>query len=135
MRRLPGNGKKMAARVDARPPGYRRLLLPALGGPASPRDTPGWYPANVGSGLRGEEAKRATRLPTGHPEAFIEAFGNVYLNATDTMRAKIQGGEPTELGLDFPTVCDGARGVYFIERTVQSAGSDAKWLSFDWNPA
>ena len=88
-----------------------------------------------GSDYLCEEAKRATRLPTGHPEAFIEAFANVYLNATDTMRAKMQGREPTELELDFPTVYEGARGVYFIERTVESADSDQKWLSFDWKPA
>ena len=77
-----------------------------------------------------EAAKRATRLPTGHPEAFIEAFGNVYLNATDTMRAKLLGVEPTELELDFPTVYDGAIGVAFIEAVVASSESDKKWLPF-----
>jgi predicted dehydrogenase len=88
-----------------------------------------------GSDYLCEAAKRATRLPTGHPEAFIEAFANIYLNATDTMRAKIQGREPTELELDFPTVYEGARGVYFIELSVRSASSDQKWLPFEWNPA
>lgn len=39
-----------------------------------------------GQGYLCEAAQRASRLPTGHPEAFIEAFANVYLNATDTMR-------------------------------------------------
>jgi predicted dehydrogenase len=82
-----------------------------------------------------DAAVRATRLPTGHPEAFIEAFGNVYLNVTDTIRAKILGREPTALERDYPTVYDGARGVYFIERVVASARSDQKWLSFDWAPA
>ncbi len=81
-----------------------------------------------------EAAGRATRLPSGHPEAFFEAFGNVYLNATDTMRAKLMGVEPIELELDFPTVYDGARGVYFIERAVESSRSDQKWLSFAWKP-
>jgi predicted dehydrogenase len=83
-----------------------------------------------GSGYLCEAAERATRLPTGHPEAFIEAFGNVYLNATDTMRAKILGAEPTELENDFPTVYDGARGVAFIEKVVESSQSDQKWLPF-----
>jgi predicted dehydrogenase len=77
-----------------------------------------------------EAAKRATRLPTGHPEAFIEAFGNVYLNATDTIRAKIMGVEATELERDYPTVYDGARGVYFIEKVVESSKSNVKWLPF-----
>jgi predicted dehydrogenase len=79
-----------------------------------------------------EAAERATRLPTGHPEAFIEAFGNIYLNATDTMRAKIVGVEPSELERDFPTVYDGARGVAFIETVVESSQSDRKWLPFAW---
>jgi predicted dehydrogenase len=81
-----------------------------------------------------EAAQRATRLPTGHPEAFIEAFANIYLNATDTMRAKILGVEPTELESDFPSVYEGARGVYFIEKVVESSRSDTKWISCQWAP-
>jgi predicted dehydrogenase len=77
-----------------------------------------------------EAAERATRLPTGHPEAFYEAFGNIYLNATDTMRAKLLGVEPSDLELDFPTVYDGARGVAFIEAVVASSKGDQKWLPF-----
>jgi len=74
-----------------------------------------------------EAAQRATRLPAGHPEAFIEAFSNIYANATDTMRAGILGREPTELELDFPKVIDGARGMAFIESAVESGRSDQKW--------
>ncbi|MGD9357925.1 MAG: Gfo/Idh/MocA family oxidoreductase, partial [Desulfobacterales bacterium] len=74
-----------------------------------------------------DAAQRATRLPPGHPEAFIEAFANIYVNATDAMRAKILGQEPDELVLDFPTVIDGARGLAFIESAVESGRSDQKW--------
>jgi predicted dehydrogenase len=84
-----------------------------------------------GNDYVGEAAQRASHLPFGHPEAFFEAFGNVYMNATDTMRAKLEGREPTELELDFPTVYDGARGVKFIEKVIESGQSDRKWLSFD----
>ena len=72
-------------------------------------------------------AQRAARIPAGHPEAFIEAFANIYVNATDTMRARLMGVEPTELELDFPTVYDGARGVLFVEKVVESSASDRKW--------
>ena len=51
---------------------------------------------------------------------------------TDTIRAKILGIAPSELESDFPTVYDGARGVYFIEKVVESAESDQKWTAFDW---
>jgi predicted dehydrogenase len=74
-----------------------------------------------------DAAQRATRLPPGHPEAFIEAFANIYANATDAIRAKILGQEPDELVLDFPTVIDGARGLAFIESAVESSRSDQKW--------
>ena len=74
---------------------------------------------------------RATHLPSGHPEAFFEAFGNVYMNVTDTIRAKLLGEEPSKLELDFPSVADGARGVKFIEKVVESSQSDQKWVSLD----
>ena len=74
-----------------------------------------------------EAAQRASRIPPGHPEAFLEAFANVYKNATATMRAKKEGREPDEFERDFPTVYEGARGVHFIEKTVESAQSEEKW--------
>jgi predicted dehydrogenase len=74
-----------------------------------------------------EAASRAAHLPFGHPEAFFEAFGNIYMNFTDTIRARLEGREPTALELDFPTVYDGARGVKFIEKVVESSQSDQKW--------
>lgn len=80
-----------------------------------------------GNGYLCEAAQRGTRLPPGHPEAFIEAFANIYMNATDTIRAKMLGKKPTELELDFPTVIDGARGMAFIETAVESSKSDQKW--------
>src|SRR5918995_596354 len=79
-----------------------------------------------------EDAKRATRLPPGHPEAFIEAFANVYTSVAATIRAKQIRAEPDGLRQDFPTVYDGARGVHFIEKTVESSRSDDKWLDARW---
>ena len=65
-------------------------------------------------------AKHFTRLPAGHPEAFIEAFANIYRSAARTMAAKIAGTEPHPFDTDFPTVIDGARGVHFIHKAVES---------------
>ena len=84
-----------------------------------------------GNGYLSEAAARATHLPPGHPEAFFEAFGNVFMNATDAIRAKLEGREPTELELDFPNVYDGARGVKFIEKVVESSQTDVKWTPFN----
>ena len=83
-----------------------------------------------GAGYLGEAAARNSHIPPGHPEAFFEAFGNVYMNFSDTIRARLSGREPTELELDFPTVYDGARGVKFIEKVVESSQNDQKWTPF-----
>jgi predicted dehydrogenase len=79
-----------------------------------------------------EDAKRATRLPPGHPEAFIEAFANVYTSVAATIRAKQESIDPDGLPEDFPNVYDGARGVHFIEKTVDSARSSEKWTHAAW---
>ncbi|MCJ7737163.1 MAG: hypothetical protein MUQ10_07610 [Anaerolineae bacterium] len=87
--------------------------------------TPADGPVQVmsrGSGYLCEAAQRATRLPTGHPEACIEAFGNIHVNATDTMHAQLMGVEPTDLELDFPTVYDGARGYSSLRRLSRVVG-------------
>jgi len=77
-----------------------------------------------GPGLH-DAALAAARIPPGHPEAFFEAFANVY----DGVAASIRDGAG-----DHPTVEDGARGVRFIETTVASAHSDAKWTPFPSRP-
>jgi predicted dehydrogenase len=79
-----------------------------------------------------DDAKRATRLPSGHPEAFIEAFANVYTSVAATIRAKQEKAEPDGLRQDFPNVYDGARGVHFIEKTVESSLSSEKWTHAAW---
>ena len=73
-------------------------------------------------------AARASSLPAGHPEAFHEAFANVYRNAADTIRARLAGVHPDPLALDYPTVDDGLRGMLFIETVIRSARSNRKWI-------
>ncbi len=53
------------------------------------------------------------------------------MNYTDTIRARLLGREPNALESDFPTVHDGARGVRFMEKVVESNHSKQKWIS--WN--
>ena len=79
-----------------------------------------------GGGMLCEAAKSATRLPAGHPEAFFEAFANVYASAMRAMEAGA-GGEAAAKKFDYPGVHDGAKGVAFIEKVVESASSSAKW--------
>jgi predicted dehydrogenase len=78
-------------------------------------------------GAKSPAAARATRLPFGHPEAFIEACANIYCNFAETVRASIEGVKPDKLALDFPNVNDGLRGMLFIETVLASAKSSKKW--------
>ncbi|WKB55084.1 Gfo/Idh/MocA family protein [Eleftheria terrae] len=78
-----------------------------------------------------EAARRATRLPAGHPEAFIEAFANVYIGVAEAIQARREGRIPVAWEADHPTVQDGARGVWFIEKTVESSRSAQKWTFWE----
>jgi len=78
-----------------------------------------------------DAAKRACRLPAGHPEAFIEAFANLYVGVAADIHARIADGVPASPAeADYPRIADGARGVRFIEKTVASAASAEKWTAF-----
>ncbi|CAN5912607.1 Gfo/Idh/MocA family oxidoreductase [soil metagenome] len=77
-----------------------------------------------------ESAQRASRLPSGHPEGFIEAFANVYAGIAADIRARLARTTADAITADYPRVEDGARGVRFIERTVASAASEAKWTAW-----
>jgi len=76
-----------------------------------------------------EDAMISTRIPQGHPEGYLEAFGNIYKGAIDAIIAKKQGTTPSRLTQLTPTIEDGARGVKFVERCVESAKKNAQ---IDW---
>jgi len=82
-----------------------------------------------GQGYIHDLAKLATRLPGGHPEAFIEAFGNIYLAAATAIR-EAESGVKAQAALDYPDVDDGVIGMAFIETVLESGKSDRKWTPF-----
>ena len=86
-----------------------------------------------GHGDLAPAAQHASRIPPGHPEAFNEAFANVYSNALRTLGARLAGEEPDPLDLDFPTVEDGARGVHFILTALESGRRQA-WVDASYEP-
>ncbi len=88
-----------------------------------------WKRGNGYVAEKSPAAARANRIPSGHPEAFLEAFANIYRNAGDTIRASILGQKPDPLALDFPNVDDGLRGMLFIETVVRSSASKEKWVA------
>jgi predicted dehydrogenase len=79
------------------------------------------------AGRLSDAALNACRTPAGHPEGYLEAFGNIYKNFARALRATLAGETPSELDLDFPTVHDGVRGMAFLQATVDSAKAGAAW--------
>jgi hypothetical protein len=73
------------------------------------------------------------RTPQGHPEGFIEAFANIYRSAGRTIAARETGREPEPHDLDFPTVQDGAIGVHFVEKALESDRKRA-WVDASYKP-
>ncbi|AQQ71280.1 Glucose--fructose oxidoreductase precursor [Limihaloglobus sulfuriphilus] len=101
------------------------LIVKSLNGPEQV-----WRRGNDYVGKTSPAAARATRVPAGHPEAFIEAFANVYCNFAQTVLARIERKKADPLITDFPNVTDGLRGMQFIETVLASAKSAQKWTKF-----
>lgn len=70
----------------------------------------------------------ACRLPSGHPEAFFEAFANVYRSAYDAMAARALGQAFESKNTVYPNVYDGVEGMYFIQQCVASSQENGAWL-------
>ncbi len=84
----------------------------------------------AGSAHLSSFAAHNCRTPAGHPEGYLEAFGNIYRNFALTLGCKLDGKTPTAEMLDFPGVEDGLRGMAFIDNVVASAQSDKKWTPY-----
>jgi len=89
-----------------------------------------WKRGNAYVGNYSKAAARATRLPSGHPEALLEAIANIYNNFGDTIRFKEDNLEiDKELISDFPNVDDGVRGMKFIDAVIKNSKGNEKWTS------
>ena len=72
-----------------------------------------------------------SRTPAGHPEGYLEAFGNLYRNFALCLSARIEGTTPPAEALDYPSVDEGIRGMAFIDNVVKSSSSNEKWTNFE----
>jgi predicted dehydrogenase len=77
----------------------------------------------------GPAAARMSRVPSGHPEGYLEGFANIYQEAARAIRAaRRKGGKPAKEVI-YPTVQDGVEGVAFIEACVRSSKKNGAWTS------
>ncbi len=82
-----------------------------------------------GQGYLCTEATDCTRIPTGHPEGYFEAFATVYCGVTEAIRRQIDGSPLRPEEYDFPTVRDGLRGMQFISKAVESSKQGSTWVT------
>jgi predicted dehydrogenase len=75
-----------------------------------------------------ESGSVACRLPSGHPEAFFEAFANVYRSAYDAIVKRISGEKFETKNTIYPNVYDGVDGMHFIQQCVASSQENGAWL-------
>ena len=82
------------------------------------------------AGAASERAQAHTRLPGGHPEGLIEAFANIYRNVASSLSSD---GAVRPFADDFPTVQDGAHGVYYLHKALESYGLGG-WVDASYSP-
>ncbi len=87
------------------------------------------YTRDPNAGYMTATAKASCRLPSGHPEAFLEAFANVYVAAYDDMAKRAAGQKFDGANSLYPNVADGVDGMNFITQCVASAKQDGHWLA------
>jgi predicted dehydrogenase len=125
----PGNENALRVRVygtkaglDFRQEQPNQLWLTPLG--QAPR-----LITRGGHGAAGSDAAgRATRIPSGHPEGYLEGFAQLYRDVAEQIHARWQQRAPDPLACSVPTVEDGALGMKFIEAVIESSRADGRWV-------
>jgi len=84
-----------------------------------------------GSPAAGPAATRVTRIPSGHPEGYLEGFANIYTDVAKAIRS-VDAGQPIPSAVDFPEIADGVTGMAFIEAAVKSSAAGAVWIRPDF---
>jgi predicted dehydrogenase len=90
-------------------------------------DKPHQIYTRAGGSYLGATAGASTRLPSGHPEAFLEAFANIYTAAFNDMAARGSGGKFDGANSLYPNVADGVDGMNFITQAVASSKENGAW--------
>ena len=83
---------------------------------------------HAASGYLSAPARARVRIPTGHPEGFIEAFANLYADMADAIASGRTDPAP------LPGIADGVRGMAFVERAVAASRDGEGWVSLEAAP-
>jgi predicted dehydrogenase len=75
----------------------------------------------------GPDAARVSRIPSGHPEGYLEGFATIYTEAAKAIIAK-RNGKKVDKDVIYPTVQDGVKGVAFVEACIASSKRNGAWV-------
>ena len=78
----------------------------------------------------GEAAARLTRIPSGHPEGYLEGFANIYSEAARAIIAR-RDGTALDPAVTFPGLKEGLEGVAFVDACVRSSRRNGAWTSLN----
>ncbi len=94
-----------------------------------------WSPLNQptqtiarATGAANAAAARISRVPSGHPEGYLEGFATLYAEIAQAIRAARPRGPKADKAAHFPTLADGLKGVEFIEAVVRSSARGGRWV-------
>jgi predicted dehydrogenase len=83
-----------------------------------------------GTSAVGAAGARVTRIPSGHPEGYLEAFATIYSEVATAITARRSASSP-DGATTFPTVDDGVAGVAFIDAALRSSRAGGVWVAVD----
>jgi predicted dehydrogenase len=75
-------------------------------------------------------AANSLRTPAGHPEGYLEAFANLYMDFAKQIRAFKDPEATAILDSQAPGIDEAIRGMAFIENCVAASRSELKWVDF-----
>ena len=75
----------------------------------------------------GPDAGRVSRIPSGHPEGYLEGFATIYTEAAKAIIAR-RNGKKVDKDVIYPTVQDGVKGVAFVEACIASSKRNGAWV-------
>ncbi|MCW1917686.1 Gfo/Idh/MocA family oxidoreductase [Rhodobacter sp. KR11] len=114
--RLRIYGTKAGIEWEQENPNY--LWVSPLGAPK--------YRLTRGGPGSGEAAGRVTRIPSGHPEGYLEGFANIYAEAARAIIAR-RDGVAVDEAVTFPGLKEGLEGVAFVDACVRSSKKNGAW--------
>ncbi len=83
-----------------------------------------------GSAIFDQQAQSKLRIPPGHPEAFIEAFAQIYSDVADIIQGSEQANDLLKI---VPNIDDGFHIMKFIKACVDSSNNNSIWTEVSKN--